>query len=206
MVTLPPVEGLEFFDDLHRYRFKGNWLATSVTSVCSDLTPFAKAKIEATKDQWLPRGNACHQALEQFLLGDTVHVPDEYASIIEPLLAYPLWDGAEVIACEYRLCDERKSLGGSFDFLLKSRAGKVVLGDLKTVGTTPAVTSRKPATAQLGAYASMLASLHPTLCIDRCVTVVAGPARTHAIAEEPDDCIAVWLDRWDAFQLLQPDF
>ena len=206
-MTLKPIKDLEFYPDpLHRYRYKDQWLAHSVTGVVSDLTPFAKAKIDSTRHVWEPRGNAVHAALEQFLLQEPIRVDDEYASIIEPLLAYPLWKDCEVIACEYRLCDPRKSLGGSFDFLVRTRKGKVVLGDLKTVGSTPAVTSRKPATAQLGAYLAMLIDHHPLLTVDRCVTVVAGPARTHAVDQSPDDCLMAWLGAWDAFQSSQPDF
>ena len=209
MVTLPQIDGLHFKEDIHRYFREGHgWLAHSVTGVTQDLSPFAKAKIESTKAIWEPRGNACHAALERFLLTGERTENTGYDAIIQPLLSYPLWDGCEVLACEYRLCDKsgRKSLGGSFDFLVRTRKGKLVLGDLKTVGSTPAVTSRKPATAQLGAYCALLLDWHPRLLIDKCVTVVAGPHRTHAISQEPDECLSAWVDAWDAFQLLQPNF
>ena len=208
-MTLKPIPGLSFHEDIHRYHRDGHgWLAHSVTGVVSDLTPYARAKIESTRDVWEPRGNAAHAALEAFLLGQEAPSSGDYESIIQPLLSYPLWDGCEVIAVEYRLCDKdgRKSLGGSFDFLIRTRKGKTILGDLKTVGSTPAVMSRKPATAQLGAYLACLIDWHPHLLIDKCVTVVAGPARTHAISQEPDECLSAWVDAWDKFNLLQPDF
>jgi len=103
---LEPIKDLEFHPDpLHRYRYKGKWLAHSVTGVVSDLSPFAKAKIDATKDQWLPRGQTVHAALEGFLLGLPAPSGGDYDSIIQPLLSYPLWEGCEVVAVEYRLCD-----------------------------------------------------------------------------------------------------
>ena len=206
-MTLKPREGLHFLEEPHRYYLDGfGYLAYSVTEVISDLTPHAKAKIEATKDVWLPRGLTCHAALEAALLGLPGPDPGEYASIIDPLLNHDLWKGAEVLACEYRMADTKKSVGGSADFILRTAKGKLCVGDLKTVGSRPAVTSRKPATKQLGAYTQMLIDMHPHLLIDRCITVVAGPGLTRVHAEDPSTCISAWLDAWDVFNLLQPDF
>jgi hypothetical protein len=205
---LPPIPGLEFFPDpLHRYRLNGNWLARSVTGVVGhDMPAKTRERIDATKDTWLPRGLAVHAALEAHLLGEEQPDPGDYADWITPMLAHPLWDGAEVLAVEYRLCDERKSLAGSFDFLLRTARGSLVLGDLKTVGSAPAAKSRKPAKEQLGAYLAMAIDHHPQLTIDKCVTFVAGPGAVNLIANEPDECLGAWVDCWDAYQLLQPDF
>ena len=208
-MTLKPIPGLSFHEDIHRYHREGHgWLANSVTNVADKPSAFAQATIDATRHIWEPRGNTCHAALEAALLGLPGPDPGEYASIIDPLLAYPLWKNAEVLAVEYRLCDKdgRKSLGGSFDFLIRTAKGKLVLGDLKTVDTVPKAKARKPATAQLGAYLSMLIDWHPHLPVDRCVTVVAGPGITTLKEDDPDECLMAWLGAWDAFQLTQPDF
>ena len=204
---LDPIPGLVFDPDLHRYALNGQWLCTSVTKVVSDLTPQARAHIEATKDGpdgWLFRGNTGHAALEAMLLGQPQPDHAHLGEIIQPLLEHAIWQGCTVLAVEYRLCDERKSLGGSFDFLIRTGKGKVVLGDLKTVGKAPAIDSRKPATAQLGAYLAMLIDHHPFLTVDSCVTVVAGPGRTRLIPQDPDLCLGAWVDAWDAYQLAQP--
>ena len=74
---------------------------------------------------------------------------------------------------EFRLVDRYNNVAGSFDFLVKSDAG-ITLGDLKTVGSRKAVSGRKPATRQLGAYAKMLGQHFGHIRIDRCVTVVSG--------------------------------
>ena len=205
---LEPLPGLEFFPDpLHRYRLNGQWLAQSVTGVVGhDMSAKTRERIDATKDQWLPRGLAGHSALEAHLLGQPQPDPGDYSEWITPLLASQLFKDAEVLAVEYRLCDERKSLAGSFDFLLRTARGTVVLGDLKTVGSAPAAKSRKPAVEQLGAYLAMLIDHHPTLTIGKCVTVVAGPGITRVIANEPNECLGAWIDCWDRYQLLQPDF
>jgi len=201
---LDPIPGLTFDPDLHRYALNGQWLCTSVTKVVSDLTPQARAHIDATRHEWEPRGNTCHAALESALLGHDGADYGDYAEIIQPLLDHAIWQGCTVLAVEYRLCDQRKSLGGSFDFLIRTGKGKVVLGDLKTVGKAPAIDSRKPATAQLGAYLALLIDHHPFLTVDSCCTVVAGPGRTRLIPQDPNLCLGAWVDAWDAYQLAQP--
>ena len=204
---LEPIPGLVFHEAIHRYRLFDQWLARSVTAVVGhDMPPKTREHIDATKDVWLPRGLAAHAALEAHLLGDPQPDPGDYSDWITPLLAHPLWKDAEVLAVEYRLCDARKSIGGSFDFLLRTARGSVVLGDLKTVQTVPAVKSRKPATTQLGAYLAMAIDHHPQLTIDKCVTFVAGPGATNVIANDPDECLSAWIDCWDIYRSSLPDF
>jgi hypothetical protein len=204
---LEPIADLVFYPDpLHRYTYKGNWLARSVTSVVGHaMTASTRRYIDSTKHIWEPRGTQIHAALEATLLGHPVAPSEAYQSWIDNLLAHSLWRDAEVLAVEHRLCDPHKSLGGSFDFLIRTKSGKVCLGDLKTVETDVAARSRKPATEQLGSYTAMLID-HYQLNIDKCLTVVAGPGTTRLIAQEPDECLGAWVDCWDAYQLTQPDF
>ena len=204
---LKPIDGLRFFEDIHRYTLNGSLLACSVTGVVGhNMSAKTRAYIDSTKHIWLPRGLAGHKALEQHLLGQPVDPDETYQPWIDSLLAHGIWKDAETLAVEYRLCDERKSLAGSFDFLIRTGKGAVILGDLKTVETANAANSRKPATEQLGAYAAMLIDHHPQLTIDKCCTVVAGPGITRVITQDPGECISAWIDCWDAYQLLQPDF
>lgn len=107
---------------------------------------------------------------------------------------------SEPLAVEYRLCDARKGIGGSFDFLLRTSNGKVVLGDLKTVGSDSGINGRKPAVAQLGGYLAMLTDHHPLLMVDWCYTVVVGPGRSRVIQSDPDECLGAWVDAWDVFK------
>jgi hypothetical protein len=206
---------LIYFDEArHAYSYLGTWLTTSVTRVISDLTPEAKAQIEATKhgpDGWQVRGDTVHKALEQhllFLAGESKQglvIPEKWAEWIEPMVDHWLWEGCIVEAVELRLCDPEKSLGGSFDFLISDRDGNLVLGDLKTVRTKSAVDTRKPATAQLGAYVQMLNKSHK-LYVNKCVTLVAGPGKTRLITEDPDHCVAEWEEALSTFNARQPDF
>jgi len=208
---LEPIPDLVFYPDpLHRYMYKGNWLARSVTQVLShDMSAATRARIDATKDGpdgWLIRGNTVHACLENFLLhGDPGDVGD-FSDWVTPLLAHRLFKDFEVLAAEYSVCSPSKSLGGQFDCLLRTGKGSTVLCDLKTVTSKLAAASRKPADAQLGAYAAMLIDHHPTITIDACLTVVAGPGITIVKTSDPSACIAAWLDAWDAYNILQPDF
>jgi len=204
---LPPLSGLRFHEDIHRYWLDGHgWLARSVTGVVGHaMTASTRRYIDSTKHIWEPRGTQIHAALEATLLGHPVAPSEAYQSWIDNLLTHSLWRDAEVLAVEHRLHCRTKNLAGSFDFLIRTKSGKVCLGDLKTVETDVAAKSRKPATEQLGAYTAMFLD-HYQLPIDKCLTVVAGPGATRLIAQDPDECLGAWVDCWDAYQLTQPDF
>ena len=202
--ALQPIEGLEFNEDAHAYCFNGKWLSTSVTSVLSfDMSEEAKLNIEATRHEWEPRGNHLHACLEQFLSGAALLNPAPYETYWDAIEKCWLFDGATVIGTEVRLVDEKKSLAGSTDFLIRTKKGSVVLGDLKTVSSVESMKRRKPADAQLGAYLSMCNHWFPDLYIDKCVTLVAAPGQCRVLSSEPDDCYAKWQDAWDRYQAHQ---
>ena len=204
---LDPVPELEFFKIPHRYRFCGEWLAHSVSDVLDiELTPFKRAMIDKYKDGpdgWAIRGDTIHEWLDGFLKGDTLQVPEKWNEWIDALLREDFFDDAEVMATEYRVVDPGRSCAGSFDFLLK-KDGYIQIGDLKTVSSKKAVATRKPATAQLGAYASMLSrqGIYP----DIGVTLVVGPEKVKLIEQSVGTCLEAWEEAWDKFQVTQPDF
>jgi hypothetical protein len=196
---LAPVQDLEFNEDLHRYRYKGRWLPFSVSKVANRITPEQEAQFERTKHIWAPRGTTIHSFCEAMLLGEELPETD-YTAWTDELQECWLLRDSDALAVEYRLCDARKGVGGSFDFLLRTSNGKVVLGDLKTVGSNSGVSQRKPATAQLGGYLAMLIDHHPMVTVDWCYTVVVGPGRCRVIQSEPDECLGAWVDAWDVFK------
>lgn len=202
---LSPVQDLEFHPALHRYRYRGRWLPFSVSKVTNRTTPEQEAQFERTKHIWAPRGNAVHAFCEAMLLGH--ELPEtEYGDWTQAVQDCWLLRDSEPLAVEYRLCDARKGIGGSFDFLLRTPNNKVVLGDLKTVGSDSGVSQRKAATPQLGGYLAMLIDHHPRLTVDACYTVVIGPGRHRLIKSEPDECLMAWVDAWDAFKLTELPF
>jgi len=210
VINIKKITGLSFFPEWHRYRYKAEWLARSVTGVLgAKLAPEALANIMRYKDGpdgWAARGEQVHGALESYLRGEQVEFAERWSDWVDPLIECELFKDAQVIATEYRLCDARKSIGGSFDFLLKTSTGEIVLGDLKTVGSKSRARSREPATEQLGAYLAMLIDHHPALHVDKCVTVVSGPKECRVIRQNPDECVEPWLDSWDRYQFELEDW
>ena len=200
---LAPVEGLEFFEDIHRYRYQGRWLPFSVSQIASPPTPEMQQRFDETRHIWEPRGNQVHGFLEAYLDDPDRGTlePTDYPEWTEPLSECWLVRDGRTIATEYSVCDARKGVGGSFDFLLESPNGKIVLGDLKTVGSESSVSTRKPAKAQLGGYLAMLIDTHPDIRVDWCYTVVAGPGRCRLMQNEPDECLMAWVDAWDRFKV-----
>lgn len=203
--VLQPLDGIHFDEEAHAYSYNGQWMRGSVSTILSwDLSDEARANIEATKDVWAARGTTVHLALEQHLLGAASINPGEYAEWVDPLLSCWLWEGSKTLACEHRMVNPKRKIGGSFDFLIerKNKTGEIVrcLGDLKTVQTTEAVKRRKPAKAQLGAYLEMMAIHHREIWIDHCLTVVSGPGLCKVITSTPDECSSAWLDAWDRYQ------
>lgn len=198
--VLQPIADLEFHAGLHRYRYKGRWLPFSVSKVANKTNPYQEQRFKQTEHLWAPRGNAVHGFCESLLLQQ--ELPEtEYPEWTQALQECWLFNDCKTIAAEYRLCDARKGVGGSFDFLLQTKNGKIVLGDLKTVGNETAVDRRQPAKTQLGGYLAMLIDHHPSITVDWCYTVVVGPNRCKLLQNEPDECLGCWVDAWDAFRM-----
>ena len=201
---LSPIEGLDFDADSHRYRYNGQWLNTSPTTVLSwDMEEHAKKRIEETRHEWEPRGNMVHLWLEHHLTGAAQIDPGEYLEWVQPLQECWLFRGCKVLASELRLVNPKKNMGGSVDFLIVTKRGTVTVGDLKTVKSYPSLQRRKPATAQLGAYIEMLQINYPLLYIEKAVTVVAAPGQTKVLASEPDECLEAWDKAWNKYQISQ---
>jgi len=198
------IKDLSFFPKWHRYKYRAEWLARSVTEVIgAQLSAEAKTNIMRYKDGpngWAARGEDIHNALDCHLKGQPIEFSERWTDWVDPMLDCELFRDAKVFASEYRLCDEKKSLGGSFDFLLKTSTGEIVLGDLKTVGSKSRARNRPPATEQLGAYLAMLIDHHPSIHVNKCVTVVSGPGICNVIRQNPEDCIEPWLDSWDRYK------
>ena len=204
-MLLPPVEGLEFDEERHRYRYNGKWLRTSPTGVLShDMPPEVKQRIEETRPEWEPRGNTCHLWLEHFLTGAAEVDAGNYKEWIEPLRNCWLWKDCKVLASELRLVDPKRNMGGSVDFIIKTgKTGAVTIGDLKTVSSIEAMNRRKPADAQLGCYVRMFNISYPHIFIEKAVTVVAAPGQTKVIPSNVDSCSHAWEKAWDQYKAAQ---
>jgi len=216
-----PDSALTFYGDHHhRYMLDGEWLPYSVTQVLSwDMSPAQRAAIERTKDGedgWQIRGNTIHRGLDQFLNGEGSIYDDKWTAWVEPLLADDLFKDVTTIATEMPICDRIKRVSGSFDFLIETLASntetgatsekRLILGDLKSVSSRKAVSSRKLPIPQLGAYASFLAGSPYRVAVTDVVSVICGPERTRCVFTDVNTAIAEWEEQWGRFQATQPNW
>lgn len=205
---LKPNPDLFFDAELHRYRVKDTWIPYSVTGICSHgMDPFVKQKIDDTKHVWEPRGNTIHACLEAFLTGAAALSPGDYAEWVDPLLAHPLWQRFHPVAVEHRMVSKDHFFAGSFDALLrgpdKDGNDTTVLVDLKTLAR--ASTPVRSIAKQAGAYIALLNDNHQ-VHVDRVIAVFSKPGTVDIKVEQPDECLASWVDHLDYFKSQQPDF
>ena len=145
----PEALPITFDEELHQYLDTDREvMAFSVTEIVGfGKDARAMANIEATRHIWEPRGLAVHAAMEALAKGADPGslLRTEYDDWIKPLIEHPIWEFSEVLASEFRLCDRRRSIGGSFDLLLwDTITESTILIDLKTQGPSgrPYDTSR----------------------------------------------------------------
>ena len=208
---LPPISDLEFFPDLHRYRYKGEWIPFSISRIAQPLSPEDRANIDRYKDGplgWEARGNWVHAAAEATLLGQ--ELPEDLDCLYRPWLdgindCWLLKD-CEVLATEFCLVDKRGRYAGSFDALIKTAKGSVSLVDFKSVSSVSSMKNRKPATAQLGGYASMWIDWFPQQSIDKLVTCVIAPGQSRVISADVSEGLMAWGEAWDLFRVMECPF
>lgn len=209
--VLDPIPDLVFYPSAHCYMWRDDWVMHNVSEVVShDMSPFAKDAMEKHRhgpDGWELRGRVLHRQLQAHLCGEPSVAESRWDAWLNPLFAEPLFQGIETLATEYLLVDRYRPVAGSTDFIVryKDDPSFVLLGDLKTVSSTKAVTSRKSPLAQLGAYARMFQQWHPRIKITGCVTVISGPDKCKVRMHSPeDDCIPAWEECWGKFEAQLP--
>lgn len=188
---LEPLRDLEFYPDIHRYRYRGDWMRYSVSRIAQPATPEQQMRFDETRHIWEPRGNYVHTAAEALLLGLEPEEGD-YGPWIQALRDCWLLKDAETMAVELGVVIPHHDVAGTFDGLIKTADGGTTLLDFKTVQTDKAVDTRKPATAQLGGYLHGLNTNRPEISVDKCCTVIVGPGKSKVISEDPDACFAAW--------------
>ena len=208
---LKPIPNLQFFPDLHRYRWRNQWIPHSISRIAQPLSPEDRANIDLYKDGplgWERRGNFVHSAAESRLLGQPLPEDPEghYSEWVKAIDNCWLLKDCEVLATEFCLVDKRSRYAGSFDALIKTPKGSISLVDFKSVSSVKSMKTRKPATAQLGGYASMLLDWAPHITIDKLVTCVIAPGESRVISSEVNDGLMAWGDAWDTFKLLECPF
>ena len=223
---LSPIPGLVRRDPEHRYWLGDHLFPVSITGVLAHgKGEFAMGRIEATRQVWAPRGNACHRAMELFLTARRpaelepppqddplaelgVLAEGEYADWIHFLLTHERWEQVEVIASERATCCLVRNVAGTYDTAFLDHQLPVpqcrpqgvsgparVLADLKSLGANG---SNYCTRAQLGGY--MALEWSHGHWIDYGQTIWSRPGATSfSPLYSRQDCLVAWAAAYTAY-------
>ena len=151
-------------------------------------------RIEASRSDWEPRGNTVHACLENFLLHGDPGDPGDYADWVTPLVSHTIWNHWEPVAVEGRLVDDRHSIAGSFDAVLRHKDnGNLLIADLKTQSSEHS--KPRDISPQLGGYLNLIDLCYPQAAglINKGIGIWARPGFTAVTTYEGPNCIANYL-------------
>nr|BAR30430.1 DNA replication factor Dna2-like nuclease [uncultured Mediterranean phage uvMED] len=186
-----------FNEERHEYTWEptGETMLWSVSEVVKPLTPEQREWLEKNS-HYAERGTAIHKSLERFLGGDPSGWLDsdfeQYEEWTDHLIFHSWWDDIEILALEHRLADPKRSIGGSFDGLIK-KDGKTCIYDLKTKEHESS--RREKPLAQLGAYSQMLEQ-HYKLLPDEAWVVWSYPGGCDFERLDVMQCLDSWAGAW----------
>ena len=117
------------------------------------------------------------------------------------------WSEAEVLACEFTMVSQKRSLGGQLDLLVKFR-GSTLLVDLKTKSASHISSSKEDRAgyaAQAGGYLWLMdegdgAKDERPPYVEKCRTLIVTPKKVDWLtAMDPTDCAMQWEEAWGAY-------
>ena len=184
---------IAFNEERHEYTWEptGETMLWSISGVVKPLSPEQREWLEKNS-HYAERGTAIHLSLEEFLRGQQVTDLESYSDWTDHLLHHSWWDDIEILALEHRLADPARSIGGSFDGLIK-KDGKVCIYDLKT--KQHEASRREKPLAQLGAYSDMLMQ-HYKLQPDEAWVVWSYPGGCDFEQLDMMQCLDSWAGAW----------
>lgn len=154
ITSIPAIEGLDFEEERHIYRFDGD----EVPSVSTILKPLSDAKYEGIKRDTLEhaaaKGTAVHNAIENLIKFGIKDLPVEYMPYLDAFSDW--WNEASptVVGSEIRLYHKIMRYAGTAD-MVAYIDGELTLVDYKTTYTISDMTCG----VQLEAYAKALESM-----------------------------------------------
>ena len=184
---------ITFDEAAHTYTWDptGEQMLWSISGVVKPLSPEQREWLEKNS-HYAERGTAIHKSLEEFLSGQQVTDLEGYSDWTDHLLHHSWWDDIEILALEHRLADPARSIGGSFDGLIK-KDGKVCIYDLKS--KQHETSRREKPLAQLGAYSDMLMQ-HYKLQPDEAWVVWSYPGGVDFEQLDMMQCLDSWAGAW----------
>ena len=184
---------IAFDEAAHQYTWEptGETMLWSISGVVKPLSPEQREWLEKNS-HYAERGTAIHKSLEEFLSGQQVTDLEGYSDWTDHLLHHSWWDEVEILALEHRLADPKRSIGGSFDGLIK-KDGKVCIYDLKTKQAENS--RREKPLAQLGGYSKMLQQ-HYGLLPDQVWTIWSFAGGCDFEQLDVMQCLDRWAGAW----------
>ena len=191
-VMLDPLP-ITFDEAAHTYVWNptGEQMLWSISGVVKPLSPEQRAYLEKNS-HYAERGTAVHKTLEEFLSGQQLTDLETYSEWTDRLIHHNWWDDIEILALEHRLADPKRSIGGSFDGLIK-KDGKTCIFDLKSKQAESS--RREKPLAQLGAYSQMLEQ-HYGLLPDQAWVVWSYPGGVDFEQLDMMQCLDSWAGAW----------
>ena len=157
----------------------------------------ALAKGEELPDPISPEGIDCSDWFHQL----------QHGEISKGLTMTDFWKEAEILATEYTMVSQKRSLGGQLDLLVRFR-GSTWLIDLKSKSASyrnADAEARAGYSSQAGGYLWLMdlgdgAKNNRTPLVDRCRTLIVTPNRVDWLtAMDPTDCAMQWEERWGVY-------
>lgn len=220
---LPPIEDLHRRDPEHVYYLDGQPFPVSITGVLGlGKSDYAMARIESTRTEWEPRGNAAHRALELALTLACVSSPPEglagelealaegpHAEWVGPLITHERWHQVQIIASERATCCPQRGVAGQFDtaFLDPSlpipsyRPAHItgparVLADLKSLSANGSTYSTA---AQIGGYMALEAHWGHWYDYGQPIWARPGSTTFGTLYTRPE-CLTSWAAAWARYR------
>ena len=195
---------ISFNEARHEYTWEptGEQMLWSISGVVKPLSPEQREWLDKNS-QYSERGTAIHLSLEEFLRGQQVTDLETYSDWTDHLIHNSWWDDIEILALEHRLADPKRSIGGSFDGLIK-KDGKVLIYDLKT--KVAENSKREKPFAQLGAYAELLSLHYRDHEPDEVWVIWSFPGGASFEQLDLQQCRDSWESAWARHELRQELF
>lgn len=217
-LTIKEIPNLEFFEDIHRYRYNGEWIPYSMTQVCKGSDSYFKTTMQLAENHperlkltaALNRGTTIHSALEAFNRGQPLPAPSgDYQDWITPCINADFWKRWKPVpgGIELSLYDPRFKIAGKLDVILQNQeTGVLALADYKTQGRRQSVPYN--IRSQLGGYCNLADQMPETrgLGISQCFAIWVRPGNTEFQPIDAASCITEYLAARKLFFSTLPEF
>jgi len=132
-------------------------------------------------------------------------MPDEpryqpFRSTIQPLLAHPIWNTAQILAAPFLTYTPHSLIAGPIDAILQLPDGTMAIAMLQTARRQKALLYAVR-TELGGALAAVID--HRTIAPAHALTIWAAPGSTEIEYHHPDSCLGLWVDAASLYRHLQ---